>query len=245
LQQPECHASIEDNTSRGGIRMPEITIPESAYPAIQSLAHLSEEDFRAFLSALERAKPAATPNLFSKHVAEHAPQINSSTIKMIVNELFSMNYAFGDVDISTAEIAQSVAEAAFSEQSEEFPIDETDRDILKDRLEKLFALKASLGLTSKAVGLLTDAEHLFFTAKILTDVRPIFNEEGDVVEATVILHNLVLHYGESGDHRDFVVTLDTNDIKALREVLDRADNKAKALKSLLKRSDISYLDLEE
>ncbi|SRR6266446_2728359 len=225
--------------------MPDVTIPESARPAIHSLAHLSAEDFRVFLSALERAKPAGTPSLFSKHVAEHAPKISSSTIKMIVNELFSMNYAFEDMDIPPAELAQSVAEAAFLEQSEEFPIDVADRDILKDRLTKLFVLKASLGLTSKAVGLLTDAEHLFFTARILTDVRPVFNEEGDVVEATVILHNLVLHYGENDDHKDFVVTLDTNDIKALREVLDRADNKAKALKSLLKRSEISYLDLEE
>lgn len=223
--------------------MPDITIPEAAFPAIQKLAHLSAENFGAFLNALERAKPAATPSLFSEHVAEHAPQISSSTIKTIVNELFSMNYAFEDMDPS--EIAQAIAEAAFEEESEEFPINEADRDILKDRLAKLFALKASLGLTSKAVGLLTDAANLFYAARILTDVRPIFNEEGNVVEATVLLHNLVLHYGENGQHKDFFVTLDTNDVKALREILDRADNKAKALKSLLKRSDVSYLDMEE
>jgi uncharacterized protein (DUF1778 family) len=225
--------------------MSEITIPEGAYPAIQKLAHLSAEDFAAFLAALERAKPAATPSLFSQHVAEHAPQISSSTIRMIVDELFSMNYAFEDLDFSIDEMAKSVAEAAFDEQSEEFPIGEADRDILKDRLAKLFVLKASLGLTSKALGLLTDTDRLFYTARILTDIRPIFNEEGDVVEATVILHNLVVHYGENGDHKDFFVTLDTNDIKALREVLDRADSKAKALESLLKRSEVSYLGMEK
>jgi hypothetical protein len=225
--------------------MSEITIPAHAYPAIQKLAHLSSEEFDSFLNALARAKPAATPSLFEQHVAEHAPQINSSTIRMIVSELFSMNYAFDDLDSSASEMAQSIAEAAFEEQSEEFPINEADRDILKDRLTKLFVLKASLGLTSKAVGLLTDAQHLFYTARILTDVRPIFNEEGDAVEATVILHNLVLHYGENGDHKDFVVTLDTNDIEALREVLDRADRKADALKPLLKRSEVAYLDMKE
>ena len=225
--------------------MSEITIPEHAYPAIQKLAHLSAEEFDSFLNALARAKPAATPSLFEQHVAEHAPQINSSTIKMIVSELFSMNYAFEDLDSSASEMAHSIAEAAFEEQSEEFPINEADREILKDRLTKLFVLKASLGLTSKAVGLLTDAQHLFYTARILTDVRPIFNEEGDAVEATVILHNLVLHYGENGDHKDFVVTLDTNDIEVLRDVLDRADRKAEALKPLLKRSEVAYLDMKE
>jgi hypothetical protein len=225
--------------------MSEITIPEGAYPAIQKLAHLSAEEFDSFLNALTRAKPAATPSLFEQHVAKHAPQINSSTIKMIVSELFSMNYAFEDLDSSASEMAQSIAEAAVEEQPEEFPINEADRDILADRLTKLFMLKASLGLTSKAVGLLTDSAHLFYTARVLTDVRPIFNEEGDAVEATVILHNLVLHYGENGDHKDFVVTLDTNDIEALREVLDRADRKAEALKPLLKRSEVSYLDMKE
>jgi hypothetical protein len=225
--------------------MPEITIPESAYPAIRSLAQLSAEDFKTFLKALERAKPAAAPELFWKHVAEHAPTISRSTIKMIVNQLFSMNYAIENLDISTKDFAKSVSDAAFSEQSEELLIDEADRDILNDRLTKLFELKASLGLTAKAVDILTDAQHLFFTAKILTDIRPVFDEEGKVIEAAVIVHNLVIHYGDAGAHKNFFVHLDTNDVKELRAVLDRADEKAKALRSLLQRSEVSYLDVEE
>jgi uncharacterized protein (DUF1778 family) len=225
--------------------MSEITIPEGAYPALQKLARLSPEDFSTFLAALERAKPAATPNLFSQHVAEHAPQMSSSTIRLIVDELFNMNYSFEDLAMSIDEMAKEVSEAAFEEQSEEFPITEADRDILKERLAKLLVLKASLGLTSKASGLLTDADRLFYNARILTDVRPIFNEEGNTVEATVIMHNLVVHYGENGDHKDFFVVLDTHDIKTLREVLDRADSKAKALELLLKRSEVSYLGMEK
>lgn len=225
--------------------MPEITIPKSSYPAIQSLAHLSSEDFKTFLRALERAKPAAAPDLFWKHVAEHAPAISTSTIKMIVNELFSMNYSVDYLDISTEEFAKSVADAAFAEESDELTINEADRDILKDRLTKLFELKTSLGLTAKALDISTDAQHLFYTAKVLTDIRPIFDEEGKVIEAAVIVHNLMIHYGDAGDHKNFFVHLDTNDVKELRAVLDRADEKAKALRSLLQRSEVSYLDVEE
>jgi len=197
------------------------------------------------LKALERAKPAAAPDLFWKHVAEHASTIKASTIKMIVNQLFSMNYAIENLDISTEDFAKSVADAAFSEQSEEFPIDEADRDILKDRLTKLFGLKASLGLTAKALDISTDAQHLFYTAKVLTDIRPVFDEEGKVIEAAVIVHNLMIHYGDAGDHKNFFVHLDPNDVKELRAVLDRAEEKAKALRSLLQRSEVSYLDVEE
>src|SRR5205814_763878 len=115
---------------------------------------------------LERAKPAATPNLFTQHVAEHAPQISSSTIRLIVDELFNMNYSFEDLAMPIDEMAKEVSDAAFEEQSEEFPITEADRDILKERLAKLLVLKASLGLTSKASGLLTDADRLFYNARI-------------------------------------------------------------------------------
>ena len=223
--------------------MPEITIPESAYPAIRSLSQLSAEDFKTLLKALEQAKPAAAPHLFWKHVAKLAPTITPSTIEIIVNELFAMHLALEGVPISTEQFAKNLSDDVFSEQK--LPIDEADRDILKDRLTKLFELKASLGLTAKALDILTDAQHLFYTAKILTDIRPVFNEEGKVIEAAVIVHNLLIHYGDAGDHKNFFVHMDTDDIKQLRAVLDRADQKAKALQALLQRSEVSYLDVEE
>jgi hypothetical protein len=92
---------------------------------------------------------------------------------------------------------------------------------------------------------LTEEERIFYSARILTDIRPIFNEAGNLIEAAVIVHNLKIHFGENGDETDFYVALDTSDIQALREVLDRADEKAKQLQSLLQRSQISYLDAEE
>ena len=223
--------------------MPKITVPESAYPAIQSLANLSAEDFKTLLKAVEQAKPAAAPHLFWKHVAMHAPEINASTIEVIVNELFAMHLALEDLPVTTEQFSKKLSDDVFSEQK--LPIDEAGRDILKDRLIKLFELKASLGLTAKALDILTDAQHLFYNAKILTDIRPVFDEEGKVLEAAVIVHNLMIHYGDAGDHKNFFVHLDTNDVKELRAVLDRADEKAKVLRSLLQRSEVSYLDVEE
>jgi hypothetical protein len=226
-----------------GLRMPEITVPESAYPAIEGLVNLSAEDFKILLKALEQAKPAAAPHLFWKHVAMYAPAIKTSTIKTIVNELFSMHLALEDIPVSTEQFAKSLSEDVFSEQK--LPINEADRDILRDRLTRLFELKASLRLTAKASDVSTDAQHVFYTAKILTDARPVFNESGTEIEAAVIIHNLLIHYGDASDHKNFFVTLDANDVKELRLVLDRADAKAKALQSILKRSGVSYLDVEE
>src|ERR1700726_2780440 len=143
--------------------MPEITVPESARPAIQRLAHMSEEDFQTFLNALEGAKPAASPEIFWKHVAANAPDIDSTTIQLVVNELFSMVSAIEKVGLTFDAFAKMASDAAFSGSSDEFPINESQKDILKDRLTRLFALKASLGLTAKALDILTDAQRLFFS----------------------------------------------------------------------------------
>ena len=97
----------------------------------------------------------------------------------------------------------------------------------------------------KAAGVALDQDHLFYHARILTDVRPVFDEKGDTVSAAVIIHNLRIHYGENSDHKDFYVALDTGDIQLLREALDRADKKAKRLQELLNASGIVYLDDEE
>jgi hypothetical protein len=112
-------------------------------------------------------------------------------------------------------------------------------------LTKIFELRRSLSVTTKALDVLTSQDRVFYSARILTDLRPVFNESGDAIEAAVIIHNLCIHYGHDDDHWDFYVALDTSDIQSLRDVLDRADKKAGSVEELLRRSGVSYLDVDE
>jgi hypothetical protein len=226
--------------------MPTVTIPESAYPAIQALVHLSSEDFELLLKALAGADAAAMPDQFATHVAEKTPGIKALTTKAIVNELFKLASVKEDTGETLPDFAKSIADAALAaEQSEKFPFSEKDKDVLRDRLVRLFESKAPLGLTAKAWDLLTDAQHLYYTSKILTDIRPVFNEDGTATEAAVMIHHLMIHYRDSNDHKNFFVTLDSRDLKHLRGVLDRAERKIATLKPILKRSEVPYLDTEE
>jgi hypothetical protein len=225
--------------------MPSITIPESAYAAIQHLIRLSPPDFDAFLDALSRAEPSLDQDKFWSHVATHFTRIDQIEIKSILNEIFQMDVARTGMDMDISEFAEVIADAAASAKSEKFPCEEGDKKILKDRLVKIFEGRKGLNITMKAMGVLVDQDHVFYHAKILTDIRPVFNEKGDSVDAAVIVHNLRIHYGEDSDHKDFYVALDASDIQSLREVLDRADTKAKCLRGFLKTSGVSYLDAEE
>jgi hypothetical protein len=165
-------------------------------------------------------------------------------IEAILREIFTMDMTRdGNEEIS--EFVDSIVQAAAEVKSKEFPYEEKDGKILKDRLLRIFDGRKGLDITMKAMGVVLDHHHVFFHAKILTDIRPVFNTKGDSIDAAVIVHNLRIHYEEDSEHKDFYVALDTNDIQLLRELLDRAEAKAKCLQGLVKTSGVSYLDIEE
>lgn len=225
--------------------MASINIPESAYPAIQHLIRLTPADFDAFLEALARATPALDQENFWSHVVPHISQVEQSVIKSIVTEILQIATAMSMMDVEIDDFASAIADAAASVNSKNFSFAESDKSILKDRTVRVFEGRKGLSITTKAMGVVVDQDRIFYSAKILTDVRPVFDEKGDSVDAAVIVHNLRIHYGQDGDHKDFYVALDTSDLQDLREVLDRADVKAKTLEGLLKRSGVSYLDAGE
>ena len=82
----------------------------------------------------------------------------------------------------------------------------------------------------------TEDERVFCQARILTDLRPVF---GQVIEdgpkAMVVVHLLKLTFHKGSEkHQEFFVSLDGDDLKTLRGLIDRAEAKAKTLKSSIK-----------
>lgn len=225
--------------------MPSIKIPETAYPVLQNLIELSSTDFRALVDALSEAKPALEQSDFSRHVTERLAQIDESIAQSLVSEIFNMSAAMAMMDLRSEEFISAVLKAVSSGKTKRLALSEDQKGILRDRLSNILSGRKGLDITTKAAGVMLDQHRTFYSAKILTDVRPVFDEEAKLVDAAVIVHNLRIHYGQDGDHKDFYVALDKSDIEELRQALERADAKAKTLEGVLKRSGVSYLDAEE
>jgi len=228
--------------------MSPITIPKSAYAAFYHLIHFSASEFEAFLDALSKAEPSLDQENFWKHVAAHLKSASEEVIESVLHEIFQMDEARAEAasdGVRLDEFADQIAESLASVKSEKFSMKKEDQKILKDRLVRIFDGRKGLDITKKAMSVVVDQNHIFLHARIMTDIRPVFNKKADSVDAAVIVHNLRIHYGVDSDHKDFYVALDTSDIQSLRDVLDRADAKAKCLQGLLKTSGVSYLDAEE
>jgi hypothetical protein len=51
------------------------------------------------------------------------------------------------------------------------------------------------------------------------------------------------HEGGTKEHKEFYVALDTDDIQALKEVINRAERKTIALQTIIKSSKLPYLEV--
>jgi hypothetical protein len=89
-------------------------------------------------------------------------------------------------------------------------------------------------VASKAMQIATAKEHDLVGMRILTDVRPVFNEAADAIIQGIITHSLILDYHDGHTHRTIQFNLDATDVADLRQQCDRAERKASTLKRDLK-----------
>ena len=80
------------------------------------------------------------------------------------------------------------------------------------------------------------------SAKIISDVRTVFDQSGDAIQGSMVIHNLNVTYVQGGDFKNFFVAMDSADIAKLRTVLDRADVKGSALKNSVKKAGNTYFE---
>lgn len=111
------------------------------------------------------------------------------------------------------------------------------------------AIEPSLGLlvtsnavrtVSKATLLEYDFANLFKSGRIVTDIRPVFNDlDGDdmAIDGAVVSHTFRLSYDNSDGDHDLSLAMDKKDILALMQQCERALQKAQRAKALVSRND--------
>lgn len=139
-------------------------------------------------------------------------------------------------EVSVEEFVEDVCDAMELLPSEELRLPHAEREEFRQKLTALLSADV-FSLLSKAYDLATEDERIYCHARILTDLRPIFGgniEDGP--RAMLVMHhlNLGFHHGSETKHQEFHVALDSDDLEALRKVIDRAEAKARSLKSALK-----------
>lgn len=119
---------------------------------------------------------------------------------------------------------------------------QADSDWTKGQLEKWGNVEAHFGeflslpiirLVASAIDLSYEYANLFLGARILTDIRPIFDNDAAAIEGAVVSYTLRLRFGSSEGHHELNIAMDHSDIKDLAVQCDRAIRKAKTARDLM------------
>jgi hypothetical protein len=221
-----------------------LSVPKSIHAGLKVIADLDEDVIRRIVAALGAVSPAGSLDRLVDEMLSRLEGNSVPNLSLIVRTLLSLESGRElcglDASVFVAEVCESLRE---------------DRDFggnvagatsgLPLRLESLLQSGEALGVTAKALAILSDHEHPFLGARILSDVRTVFKTNlVDPPAGAVTVHMLGIHYQDGHAHKDMFLALDLKDLRQLRDTIDRALEKEKHLHEMLSRSNILHLEVE-
>ncbi|MBE9236264.1 hypothetical protein IQ227_09525 [Anabaena aphanizomenioides LEGE 00250] len=224
--------------------MTELQIPEEFKPGFKLLISIDEKTLQGFIDAFQQAQPLQINDLVSA-VTSRVNTLTKKEVKDVIETLISIHnlrdYLQENNDASTDEVVAKISQAV--ENDEEVEITKEQKQEFERRLVTFLDFDSILNFTSKAIEVIRDHERLFQNSRIHTDMRPVFESDlEDSTAAVAIVNMLKIEYVDLDGKHEFFVALDANDLKQLREQLDIADRKVKAIESMLNKANIPYLN---
>lgn len=224
--------------------MAKIQIPKTIEMGLAELFNLSDEVRLQLISEMGKLEPTLKPKILVTIIKAKLSAITAHDIESAINTIASLSFARMSLEKSVSEFSADIVEALEEGEHKPQGLNERNRDSFIVHLAKLLDMPA-IRISSKSDELLHQHEHALSKVRIITDIRPVFGGESmNFPEAAVLIHMLKITYIQEDSLKDFFVAMDSNDIKLLRDALDRAEKKAESLKSILNKSNIFCVEMD-
>ncbi len=217
-------------------------IPDRFRSGLFLIAGVSDDAFDELASALDRSPEFTNAKELAAWVAPEAKSIPAPDVPQVMEALTSLYRVRTSLGESAERVAKDVVSAM---QAEDASGRVTDSRSTVARLSRLLDSKALNVLDTKVKELKTEYEHSLCDLRIFTDARPVFgNNVADAPSTMLLVHTLRLGYHDAHEtrHREIYISLDAQDLISLRELIERAETKAKTLKSRFESAGIKLVD---
>ena len=213
-----------------------ISVPTNQKPAIQELAKLTEDAYEALRQCLTEGRAYSEPDVLLESTSK-AVETHTRLGGQILGSVVGLRSLIDRASMSPAEVAAGVASDA---QAKGY-VSADLADVLVRRLTELLETR-TVAVSSKAFSLVIADASPFSDVRIVSDVRPIFAAKGDGMdfEGSVIVHHLHIEVGGEGENQHSALT--TNDLVKLKRTVERALDKDKKLREVLRNGPLSPLE---
>lgn len=212
----------------------QITLQRDQLEDFLVIRNLDPAKLQAAVDALRRAKPPPMrPDrlaaVIADGLAEHRDGADS-----IVRQVLTVYPWIMHAGLKVAELQADIREAVKTD------FQWTDEEIKKwqqvePALAELLSLPV-LRLVASAIDLSYEYTNLWQGARILTDIRPIFNEEATAIDGAVVSHAFRLQFKSIDGPHELNIAMTESDIRALTDQCDRALQKAQTAGSLMRNN---------
>jgi len=213
-------------------------VPRAHQEAVTLIRDLSDEAFAELEKQLSSANAFCGISELTTRAA-HVDALTSDDAQSVVLALLSLYAQLKFHGWTAADLAAGVA------RSRDLPETDVDPDSLERRLASLLALDA-VGTTGRALDLLTEHEHVFHSARVLTDIRPVFGPNPtDPPNGALIVESLKIDYFDEGSTQSLYLSLSHSDLEDLRDTISRALEKSDTVRELLDGMGLSYFNASD
>lgn len=218
-------------------------IPEPYRRGLAKIKLLSSENVDVLVAALSTCPLRAGLKGMVAAITDRIQGLEPDDVEDMLKSLYSLYVYRGDSDTPVADFVAELV-AAMRLGGADLVLSEETKPSFQQKIAKLLSIDA-VGLISKAEQLRSDYERTFHDAKVITDIRPMFTAADKKPIGAAIAHTLEIEYHSQGQHRQFYVTLDGNDVEKLSRVLQRASNKGLSLQLLIDSAGLTDLSAEK
>jgi hypothetical protein len=218
-------------------------IPKQHQNGLAKVLAMPEDVFQRLINALKRSPFSLSFRDNLTRAVASVDEISPKDAKSIAEALRSIYIARANTGLSEGKFVDEVVKAINESSSDELLKIADSSETNKERLILIFGIEPLL-LVAKAGTVMVDHDKTFHDVRVLTDIRPVFDETPNSTKAMMIVHNLKIHYHQGEQHRDLYVALDAQDVQKFIDTLERAKKKAEILKSILTSTNVPYIEPE-
>lgn len=222
----------------------ELVLPRSQFPAFSDFVRLGSEQREMLQHAIANISPSLKTRRLSEAIAEQIRTAPAPIHRMLAM-FMSMYEIRTEQKMSARAFAQAICDFAAASARTELKPPDNNWEPIRNSLAAILSLDKTVGVIAKGFGVVSEFERLFESARVVTDLRPVFGDKvTDRPVALAVVHELRVKYYAADGSKEFFVSLDSSNIKLLREAMERALQKEDTLKALVP-PDIAYLEAGE
>lgn len=183
-------------------------------------------------------QPAANIRGFSARLASKI-SLETELVDEVITALWNIKNVQRNLGVNSETIIKVLTKSLQRSASEEWQSEYLDAwkesaDEIAHALDSLTDDHA-IFISAKANSLAYTQQNLMVNARIITDVRPVFDTAGENILETVITHMLALRYADGSRERRLITfALDNEDLASLRRQCERAERKSQVTVEALK-----------